>query len=141
MELIFRGKTLEGSLLPRETCWGFVLIVMMSAHQDRQQNPRTSHCLISSGNIKLINQLRFLLTEAVRVCSSGSASHCTSLMAMNSWERQSPTLGRESNVSLSFSYLFLLFEVLGIFVLVLFRFVLFCFILGCISLEQENALK
>ena len=73
MELIFRGKTLEGSLLPRETCWGFVLIVMMSTHQDRQQNPRTSHCLISSGNIKLINQLRFLLTEAARVCSSGSA--------------------------------------------------------------------
>jgi len=75
MELIFRGKTLEGSLLPRETCWGFVLIVMMSTHQDRQQNPRTSHCLISSGNIKLINQLRFLLTEAARVCSSGSAPH------------------------------------------------------------------
>lgn len=63
MELIFRGKTLEGSLLPEETCWGFVLIVMMSTHQDRQQNPRMSHCLISSGNNKLINQLRFPLAE------------------------------------------------------------------------------
>lgn len=43
-------------------------------HQDRQQNPRMSHCLISSGNIKLINQLRFVLTEPVHFPSSGNIS-------------------------------------------------------------------
>lgn len=102
MELIFRGKTLEGSLLPRETCWGFVLIVMMSTHQDRQQNPRMSHCLISLGNIQLINQLRFLLREAARVCSSGSVPLCPSLSAASSGELQSLTRGRKSNVSLTF---------------------------------------
>lgn len=99
MELIFRGKTLEGSLFPRETCWGFVLIVMMSTRQDRQQNPRMSHCLISSGNIKLINQLCFLLREAVRVCSGGSVPLCPSPTAASSQELQSLTLGRKSNAS------------------------------------------
>lgn len=34
----------------------------MSAHRDRQQNPRTPHCLISEGDIKLINP-HFPLTE------------------------------------------------------------------------------
>lgn len=35
----------------------------MSTHRDRQQNPRTPHCLISMGKIKLINLLCFPLTE------------------------------------------------------------------------------
>ena len=37
-------------------------ISMMSAHRDRQQNPRTPHCLIRMGNINLINPPRFPVT-------------------------------------------------------------------------------
>lgn len=39
-------------------------ISMMSAHWDRQQNPRTPHCLIRMGNINLINPQRFPVTAA-----------------------------------------------------------------------------
>lgn len=52
-------------------------------HQDRQQNPRMSHCLISSGNIMLINQLCFVLTEAVHFCSSGNISVLYSMVVAN----------------------------------------------------------
>lgn len=45
----------------------------MSAHRDRQQNPRTPHCLISVGDIKLINP-RFPLTE-LSAPLSWSCSH------------------------------------------------------------------
>lgn len=42
--------------------WG-LHISLMSAPRDRQQNPRMPRCLISMGNIKLINPLCFPLTE------------------------------------------------------------------------------
>lgn len=52
----------------------------MSAHRDRQQNPRTPHCLISVGDIKLINP-RFPLTE-LSAPLSWSCFHSLDAMAL-----------------------------------------------------------